>query len=169
MAHENAGSELSKEQKRALHRAVLEGKAPALQLLIEMWKDSEGSVKEWLNARMTEIVALDVPKMAMLRESGYTIDRSSKEFQTCSEIFTGSMKFAEEQVPQIKKHMSATVEHSGERIAEIIDSCVSRIMMEDNVMNREAWLDVLTTHAKLCRALMGITQLPEGTDDESHT
>jgi len=157
---------LTTKQKQELHKAVLEGKAPPMQLLVAMYNDAESGIRYWLNARVMEIIAIDIPKQAMVQEMGHTIDRNSKDFSTCSEIFVQSMRYAQQEVPELKKDMSATVEHSGERIAEIIDSCVKRIMMEDSVMNREAWMDVLCHHAKLTRALMGITQVPEAETHE---
>lgn len=160
-------SKLTREQKQELHRAVLEGKAEPIALLTEMHKDTSGHMRHWLNHRLMEIIACDMPKMAMVAHQGPTVDRTDEKFSNCQEIFKQSMEFARQQIPDIQSNMSATVEHSGERIGEIIDSCINRIMMEDKLMNREAWLDVVTTHAKLCRALMGITQVPEGADDES--
>jgi len=162
-------SELTREQKQALHRAVLEGKVEPIDLLVEMHKDTSGGMRRWLNHKLMEIIACDVPKKAMCHEQGPTIDRTDKAFLSCEQIFTESMAFAKRELPDVQSNMSATVEHSGERIGQIIDSCVKRIMMEDKLMNREAWLDVITTHAKLCRALMGITMVPEGANDESHT
>jgi len=157
---------LTRKEKQELHRAVLEGRAPPMQLLVAMYNDAEEGIRYWLNQRVMEIVAIDIPKQAMVQQMGRTIDRSDKDFATCKEIFGQSMRYAQEEVPQLKKDMSATVEHSGERIAEIIDSCVQRIMMEDNVMNRAAWMDVLCHHAKLTRALMGITQVSEAETHE---
>jgi len=162
-------SELTREQKQALHRAVLEGKAEPIALLIEMHKDTTGGMRHWLNHKLMEIIACDIPKKAMCHDQGMTIDRTDKAFLGCEKIFSESMAFAKREIPEVQSKMSATVEHSGERIGQIIDSCISRIMCEDRLMNREAWFDVITTHAKLCRALMGITQVPEGANDESHT
>ena len=162
-------SDLTPAQKQELHRAVLEGKKEPLELLIEMHKDTSGNMRHWLNHRLMEIVACDVPKMAMVAKQGPTVDRKAEDFLGCATIFTQSIAFAKQHLPDIQSDMSATVEHSGERIGEIIDSCISRIMMEDKLMNRQAWFDVITNHAKLCRALMGITVMPEGTDDEPHT
>jgi len=145
------------------------GKAPPIALLIEMTKDAQGSVASWLDNRIMEIIAVDIPKLALVHELGPTVDRADKDFQGCADIFKGSMRYAQEVIPDVKAAMSATVEHSGERIAEIVDSCISRIMMEDRHMNREAWLDVVTLHAKLCRALIGINEVPEGVNDESNS
>jgi hypothetical protein len=145
----------------------MEGKAPAITLLVEMSKDAKGGVSKWLDNRIMEIIAVDIPKLALVQELGPTVDRTHDEFQNCQDIFKASMAYAAQMAPDVKASMSATVEHSGERIAEIVDSCISRIMMEDKHMNREAWLDVVTNHAKLCRALIGITEVPEGVNDES--
>jgi hypothetical protein len=115
--------------------------------LISLYKDAPVAIQRYLEQKVAELLAISMPKLALLMEFGVTIDRSGDAYESITSTYESSL-------------VSRTVEDVGLTLSQELDAGIKRILLEETTVNHEAYLDILSSHAHIIRSLEGLTELP---------
>lgn len=122
-----------------------------MQVLGAIYTDSPADVKQYLQAKVAELIGVEMPKLSILKQDGPYVLRG--DMISVAEVYNDAMQFTEKHMPNDYKRLSATVVMSGDQIAREIDKAIARIMLGDTGANRHAYITILSTHAKLIKTL----------------
>jgi hypothetical protein len=125
--------------------------------LISLYKDAPVAIQRYLEQKVAELLAISMPKLALLMEFGVTIDRSGDAYESITSTYESSLEIMP---PELRKKVSRTVEDVGLTLSQELDAGIKRILLEETTVNHEAYLDILSSHAHIIRSLEGLTELP---------
>ena len=162
----------SKKQKRKEQQAaavqmmedVQQGRKPPISLLDAMYLDAPPAIRSFLDHHIMKIVAIEIPKLKYCQENGITLNIADDEYVSVEQVFETTMKYAEKRAPEMFKQITATVRHGGGEIAKAIDTAIRRTTLDAKVINREAYMDILSNHASMLAAIKALTEVPEGSN-----
>ena len=132
-----------------------------MQLLVELYTSAPPDVRGYLDAKVQELIGVEMPKLGILKQDGPYVWR--KDMVSVTEVYNDAMEFTEKNMPNEYGKLSATVVMSGDQIAREIDKSIKRVMLEDVGASRHAYITILSTHAKLVKTL---AELPLSTEEE---
>jgi len=142
-------------------------------MLAAITSQAPGPVKNFLEGCAEAVLAIELPKLKVCMSAGPTIEAS--KVPVAAEVFTQAM----ERLDKAGKttHISATVRDAALVLAEAIDKGVKRVLLEDELANRLAVMDLVGLHARFVSALSDvvlteeqlktITEAEAGNDDAS--
>ncbi len=149
----------------ALMAEARENKYSPSQLLSRVYDISPDGIKAFLDCRAREVLGIELPKMHYVIDSGFTMEKDADDFETIEDIFEASVATLSNE-----KGFTASIQEAGVQLARVLDKAVRVQLLEDTTINREAYMDLIAGHAKILRAIVGITELPptqEGDNEQS--
>ncbi len=145
------------DQMRSDMRKLNEGKETPMGALLSIYKNGPPGLAEAIDQMAMEVMMVELPKVSLVTKHGPDMDR--KELETVESLFAAGMVYAKGQGIDVERRLTATVRDAAKLIAELIDKSVKRILLEDTKLNRHAYLDLISMHAKMVRALQGLTDV----------
>lgn len=127
------------------------GKSPH-DIFEAMYADAPEQIQSFLDDKLMEIMMVDIPTLQHLMQAGPSIP--AKEASLHRSVFDGSLKLLREKMPD--KAPTATVAQCAEEIADVLDSSVRRVLLDDDNANRAAVAHISQCHAKLVKCLMDL-------------
>ena len=169
-----ARASLTTEQKGALDQMradihkMHDGRNSPMETLVSIYRNGPPGLAGAIDQAAMEVMMVELPKISLVAENGIEMNRE-KEYQPVEELFVAGMVYAKKQGINVEQVLTATVRDAALQIAALIDKSVRRILLEDTVMNRHAYLDIISTHAKMVRGLQGLTEgVPARADAKSN-
>jgi hypothetical protein len=134
-----------------IEEALAAAKTPMAALAAAYNHAPSELVRRCINVKAQEVLLIDLPALQDTVLKGPAMVRDEVDSASLTEMFTSSMDRIAEKSPEDAP--SATVRQAGEEIAELIDSTVKRVLLEDDFANREAYQQIIQAHARLTAAL----------------
>ena len=111
-------------------------------------------LREFLDAKVAEIIFVEMPKLSLCLEQGPTVLR--KDMITCRDVFDGALKYASKAEAALMNDITATIRDASLDIADSIDRAIRRVLLDDPDCNRFAMYDMQSHHARLVKCLTDI-------------
>ncbi len=160
---DKARASLSQPQQRAIDtmrsdiHKMHDGRMSPMDALSSIYKNGPPGLAGAIDHAAMEVMMVELPKISIVAENGIEMSRG-KEFESVENLFKAGMVYARTHGVNVDKVLSATVRDAAEQLAVLIDKSVKRVLLEDTVLNRNAYLDIISTHAKMVRGLQGLTE-----------
>ena len=130
-------------------------------------------VKNYLESCAEGVLVTELPKLKMCMSAGPTIE--SSKIPVAADVFTQAMERLDER--GATHHISMTVRDCALSLAEVIDKAIKRVLLEDEIANRLAVMDLVGLHARFVSTLsdvaltdvqlQAIAEMEAGNDDAS--
>ncbi|KKL57344.1 hypothetical protein LCGC14_2236390, partial [marine sediment metagenome] len=133
-----------------------DGRMSPMETLSSIYKNGPPGLASAIDHAAMEVMMVELPKISIVAENGIEMSRG-KEFESVENLFKAGMVYARARRKR-GQVLTATVRDAAEQLAVLIDKSVKRVLLEDTVLNRHAYLDIISTHAKMVRALQGLTE-----------
>ncbi len=145
------------DQMRADIHKMHDGRNSPMETLVSIYRNGPPGLAGAIDRAAMEVMMVELPKISIVAENGLEMNRKT-DYESVESLFTAGMVYARKHGVDVEKVLTATVRDAATQIAILIDKSVRRVLLEDTVMNRHAYLDIISTHAKLVRGLQGLTE-----------
>lgn len=111
-------------------------------------------VKNFINRKVEELLLHELPKLALMLSGTPAVSaKEITEENTARHVYEAAVSAVDDNAAAVGKHLSATVRHHALDLADVIDSAIRSVLLEDEDANREAYMDILSAHAQIVAAL----------------
>ena len=128
-------------------------------MLAAMAATAPDPVAAFIDQQAMSILATEMPKLYAVSKLGPA--RPVSSIIPLAEVYTAAMERLDAEVPADTKQLTATVRDCALNLAELLDSSIKRILLDDTHANRLALMDLSSCHARLVKTLADIALTPE--------
>ena len=109
---------------------------------------------DFVNGKAVEILTGDLPKLAMVIDSGPSIPVS--ETETIRFTFSEALKYMDEHEPEVADKLSPELRAIGLRLADLIDEGAEGELKGEELANRGVYIDLIANHARTMHLLSNL-------------